>query len=324
MTAALLDRALPRPTSPATTRRPAGRGDQGRPKLRVLDQAARRRRARHRTALLVLFVAVIAGFFAVAFVHAELVAGQHELDAVRAEITQAEARHAELSRSVEEASAPSTIVERATALGMVRAQNPVYLTVAAPLRTIEVGVPITATPDASVIGDQTTPAGEIDPAVAELVGPAGAADGALSGSLGQAGGISANTPVAVDATVAIGGGDVGGITVAPISPTVSAVPAADTVAADDAGGTGSIAGVTSGSAGGSTAPAEPSTRTTGGLAPGAGGAPSGPVSSIAGTRAVTTPAGGTSTPDDTTDTSSAASSPSGSPLASAAAATASG
>jgi hypothetical protein len=97
-----------------------------------------RRRARRRNALLFLFVALIAGFFAVAFVHAELVAGQYELDAVRAQISQTEARHAELARLVEEASAPDVIVGRATELGMVRAHQPVYLVASAPIRDVEV------------------------------------------------------------------------------------------------------------------------------------------------------------------------------------------
>lgn len=114
--------------------RPAGRAAARRPKLKVLDQRAARQRAWRRNALMLLFVVVLVGFFGVAFVHAELVAGQQDLDAARTEIAEAEARKANLSRAAEEASSPKAIVARAEQLGMVRAYQPVYLEASAPLR----------------------------------------------------------------------------------------------------------------------------------------------------------------------------------------------
>lgn len=250
MTAALLDRASTRLPATRQTRRPAG------PKLRVLDQVASRRRARHRSALLILFVAVLVGFFAVAFVHAELVAGQHELDAVRTEISQAEARHAELARAVEEASAPAQIVTRATELGMVRARQPVYLTAAAPVRAIEVSPSLAnlVTPRETTDGTNTQVAASGQPATAV---PANADQ--LQGSIGQAGGISAAIRIQDTPTVAIG-------TDSPDSPigastaTASATPSTETGAA--------------------------TVVTT---TPPAATASSGPVSSIAGTRAASVP-----------------------------------
>ncbi len=83
---------------------------------------------------MLLFVVVLVGFFGVAFVHAELVAGQQDLDAARTEIAEAGARKATLSRAAEEASSPQAIVARAEQLGMVRAYQPVYLEASAPLR----------------------------------------------------------------------------------------------------------------------------------------------------------------------------------------------
>lgn len=98
-----------------------------RPNLRVLDQASIRRRARRRNALLLLFVVVLNGLFVVAFVHARLVESQQDLDLMRARISELETERARIERAVDEASAPSLIVERAAGLGMVRAENPVFL-----------------------------------------------------------------------------------------------------------------------------------------------------------------------------------------------------
>ncbi len=246
MTAALLDRASTRLPANRQTRRPTG------PKLRVLDQAANRRRARHRSALLILFVAVLAGFFAVAFVHAELVAGQHDLDAVRAEISQAEARHAELARSVEAASAPAEIVTRATELGMVRARQPLYLTTAAPIRSIEVGSPLLApaTPSATVsVGD----GGSIDRVAAPGTDTGAPGDG-LRGTIGQPGGLTAGTqiePTQDTPVVALGtpASPAGASTAA--NPNDGAQPAATTATTPPdptSGPTSSIAGASAASA----------------------------------------------------------------------------
>jgi len=108
---------------PAPRRSPAERPD-----LRVLDQDAIRRRSRRRIAMVALFVIVVNAFFAVAFVHAQLVAGQHELDLIRTQITELETEKARIERAVDEASSPSLINEHARLkLGMVRAESPVYL-----------------------------------------------------------------------------------------------------------------------------------------------------------------------------------------------------
>ncbi len=98
-----------------------------RPRLRVLDQVSIRRRARRRNAVLLLFIVVLSGLFLVAFVHARLVESQQELDLMRTQIADLEADKAQIERAVDEASSPSLIVGRATELGMVRAEDPVFL-----------------------------------------------------------------------------------------------------------------------------------------------------------------------------------------------------
>ncbi|MGF1597403.1 MAG: hypothetical protein ACFCVK_10835 [Acidimicrobiales bacterium] len=112
---------------------PAARRTAKRPELRVLDQAAIRRRARRRNAVLMLFLVVLSAFFVVAFVHATLVESQQDLDLMRAQIGELETEKARIARAVDEASSPATIVEGAEELGMVRAAQPVYLEPAAAL-----------------------------------------------------------------------------------------------------------------------------------------------------------------------------------------------
>ena len=133
MTAALVERNRSRAGQ-------ARSGSRSRPKLKVLNQQAIRQRARRRHALLALFIVVLCGFFAVAFVHAELVADQQQLDSIRTRIAEAEAHNAKIARAAEEASSPQAIVSRATELGMVRAHEPVYLAAAAPLRDVPTAV----------------------------------------------------------------------------------------------------------------------------------------------------------------------------------------
>lgn len=162
--------ASPRTASPRTQR----------PKLKVLDQGAIRQRARRRQALLSLFIVVLLGFFAVAFVHAELVADQQELDGIRARIAEAEAHNAKVARAAEEASSPRAIVTRATELGMVRAHEPVYLAAAAPVRDIP---------------DTISFSGRQDQAPT-IVAPATAADLAVDG------GISGTAVVSTDPVIA--------------------------------------------------------------------------------------------------------------------------
>lgn len=96
-------------------------------RLRVVDPVAMRSRARRRLATFAVFGVVIVAMFAVAFVHAQLVRRQGELDDMREQVAQAEAEQARLTRDVVIASAPDSIVNRAMALGMVRAAEPVYL-----------------------------------------------------------------------------------------------------------------------------------------------------------------------------------------------------
>ncbi len=103
------------------------RAKPARPELRVLDQTSIRRRARRRNATLALFIVVLNALFMVAFVHARLVEGQQELDLMRSRIEELESEKARIVRAVDEASSPAVVVERATELGMIRAEEPVYL-----------------------------------------------------------------------------------------------------------------------------------------------------------------------------------------------------
>lgn len=129
-----------------------------RPHLRVLDQQALRRRARRRNVAMVMFIVLIIGFFAAALAQAQLVANQHELDLLRTRIAEAEADRARLERSVEESSAPGAIIDRAVEIGMVRANDPVYLAAVGPapdVQPISVLGAITASTDGS--GSSTEP-----------------------------------------------------------------------------------------------------------------------------------------------------------------------
>ena len=98
-----------------------------RPELTVLDQAAVRWRSRRRLALTFAFILVLAGFFAVAFVHADLVTSQQQLDQMRNQVNDLETEKAQIQRQIEDAEAPGRIVSRAASMGMVRAEKPVFL-----------------------------------------------------------------------------------------------------------------------------------------------------------------------------------------------------
>lgn len=67
------------------------------------------------------------GMFGVATAHATLVERQRELDAMRDRIAELEDAQGRVEREIIVASAPEAILERAFALGMVRAVDPVYL-----------------------------------------------------------------------------------------------------------------------------------------------------------------------------------------------------
>lgn len=267
-------------TRPTTGSRTTSR----RPKLQVLDHRPIRQRARRRNALLVLFVVVLLGFFAVAFVHAELVAGQQDLDAVRARIAEAEAHKARVARAAEEASSPQQIVLRAEELGMVRAYQPVYLQAVAPERE----VPIIAA---------------LAPAASRTVNQVAAAVPGVS--TGISGNASVPVPVTegadpVVAIAAAGGGDTGGATASPTSalavppdPEQPPAAAASSGSADDSGSLGgtsvSVSGAAPSGASVSRDAAAPSGLVSGisvsspGVSSAGGAATS---SSIAGSRAV--------------------------------------
>lgn len=129
MTAAVAYRSQTAPArSRSTTTRPKGR-----PELRVLDQAAVRRRLRRRQAVVASFFVVLIALFGVAYVHAMLVESQQDLDLLRARIAELQTDRAQLERSIDEASSPALIVDRANELGMVRAAEPAYLLAVAPV-----------------------------------------------------------------------------------------------------------------------------------------------------------------------------------------------
>ena len=117
------------PTRSQTRAKPATK----KPKLRVVDKAAMRRRTRQRTLLTLAATVVTTALFGVAFLYGQLVEGQQEVDTMRAEIAQAEAERARLERDVAVAPTPDAIVQRAYALGMVRAVDPQYLIAVRPL-----------------------------------------------------------------------------------------------------------------------------------------------------------------------------------------------
>jgi hypothetical protein len=101
-----------------------------RPRLRVVDNAARiqNRRVR-RVAWLLGALVVVALFAAVAF-HVQLAQGQLELDRLERQTAAAREQYQQLRLQYAQQSSPAAVVYRATALGMVRAGDvPTYLTV---------------------------------------------------------------------------------------------------------------------------------------------------------------------------------------------------
>ncbi len=126
--------------------RRAGSATVSRPSLQVFDQVAIRNRARRRYAIIATFVVLLAGLFAVALIQAQLVANQHRLDGLRSEIAESEAEHTLLQRQVEEASAPSAIIDQAMSMGMIRATNPVYLAPSEPAVAVPVPISLGSTP----------------------------------------------------------------------------------------------------------------------------------------------------------------------------------
>jgi hypothetical protein len=107
--------------SPSSTRRAS---------LRVVDNAARLQNRRvRRVAWLVGALVVVALFAAVAF-HVQLAQGQLELDRLERQTVAAREEYQQLRLQYAQQSSPAAVVDRATALGMVRAGDvPTYLTV---------------------------------------------------------------------------------------------------------------------------------------------------------------------------------------------------
>ena len=107
--------------------RPAPRREAARPSLKVVDARAVNRRRRQRRVLVALGGIFMIGCFVVAAAQAVLVQGQRELDDVRLQIAEAEGEQDRLVQQLVDARSPETIIARAEALGMVRADDPVYL-----------------------------------------------------------------------------------------------------------------------------------------------------------------------------------------------------
>lgn len=98
-----------------------------RPKLRVIDQRRMQRAVRRRRLVFAVASTLIAAMFVSALAQAELVRGQQELNGRRSAVASVTADRERLEREIVVASAPHVIVERARAMGMVRATEPRYL-----------------------------------------------------------------------------------------------------------------------------------------------------------------------------------------------------
>lgn len=116
----------PSATAPAPSRRRPS------PKLALVDPAARRRARQRRTVVSALVGVLVITLFAVGLIQAHLVQRQQHLDRLRSEIEATRAQELRLSHEVLVASSPDEIVRRATEMGMVRAQDPVYLVAVRP------------------------------------------------------------------------------------------------------------------------------------------------------------------------------------------------
>jgi len=77
--------------------------------------------------MFVFFVLLLITLFGVAFAQAELVSYQQDLDLITSRISDLEKTKTQLQSSVNEASAPKRIVERANDLGMIRSATPLQL-----------------------------------------------------------------------------------------------------------------------------------------------------------------------------------------------------
>lgn len=112
---------------PATLRAPSSKR---RPRLRVVDNAARVQNRRVRRVAWLLGALVVVALFAAVVFHVQLAQGQLELDRLERQTVAAREQYQQLRLQYAQQSSPAAVVHRATALGMVRAGDvPTYLTV---------------------------------------------------------------------------------------------------------------------------------------------------------------------------------------------------
>jgi cell division protein FtsL len=98
--------------------------------LRVVDNAARVQNRRVRRFAWLLGALVVVALFAAVVFHVQLAQGQLELDRLERQTAAAREQYQQLRLQYAQQSSPAAVVERATALGMVRAADvPTYLTV---------------------------------------------------------------------------------------------------------------------------------------------------------------------------------------------------
>lgn len=103
------------------------------PGLALVDRRSLRSARVRRALFAVTMSVVVIALFAVGLIHAQLVQRQHRLDELRAEIGDTQAERLRLSRQVVVASSPEEVVRRAREIGMVRAEDPVYLVAVRPV-----------------------------------------------------------------------------------------------------------------------------------------------------------------------------------------------
>jgi hypothetical protein len=196
-----------------------------------------------------------------------------------------------MAREVEAASAPKTIVTRATELGMVRAHEPVYLEAAAPLRDVAVVPMNTSTAGVGSADMASTGIGDAD-TVMKVAAPVpvdedggataddvtGTGGSSISGTIGIEAGVSGEVRLPQPATLAL--------EAAPADAMATTAAKATTLAgaAGSASGEGATVGnSTSGSV---------EVSVTAGVGASSGGGRGGSATSIAGTRAVSGGTGG--------------------------------
>lgn len=128
MSRAAARQVAPRSGKPAQSKPAQSKpANKKRANLRLVDPRVAQMRARRRRTVAVSMMVLVAGMFVVAYAQARLVEGQHELDQLRTEVAEARKVRAQLERDVVEASSPTAITDRARALGMVRAADPLYI-----------------------------------------------------------------------------------------------------------------------------------------------------------------------------------------------------